>query len=124
VDTSVVTDSKRRPPRRMRTLDEKRAIVAETLAPGASVAEIARQHGVNANLLFGWRRQQQRGLLDAHTRVPRTKLLRVVQAGGARLARTEQDRIEIERADGLQVRIVGAVERDTLVAVLEALSLR
>jgi transposase len=108
----------------MRTLDEKRAIVAETLAPGASVAEIARQHGVNANLLFGWRRQQQRGQLETHTRVPRTKLLRVVQAGGARLARTEQDRVEIERADGLQVRIVGAVERDVLVAVLEALSLR
>jgi transposase len=36
--------------------DEKRRIVAETLCPGASVADIARRHGMNANLLFNWRR--------------------------------------------------------------------
>jgi transposase len=36
--------------------DEKRRIVAEALLPGASVAEIARRHGVNANLVFNWRR--------------------------------------------------------------------
>ena len=36
--------------------DEKRKIVAETLCPGASVADIARRHGMNANLLFNWRR--------------------------------------------------------------------
>src|SRR3954453_6306293 len=36
--------------------DEKRKIVAEALLPGASVAEIARRHGVNANLVFNWRR--------------------------------------------------------------------
>src|SRR3954454_20549814 len=36
--------------------DEKRRIIAEALAPGASVAEIARRHGVNANLVFNWRR--------------------------------------------------------------------
>jgi transposase len=32
--------------------------------PGASVAAIARKHGVNANLLFGWRRLHKRGLLE------------------------------------------------------------
>jgi transposase len=36
--------------------DEKQRIVAEALLPGASVAEIARRHGMNANLLFTWRR--------------------------------------------------------------------
>src|SRR3954464_12103767 len=36
--------------------DEKRKIVAEALLPGASVAEIARRYGVNANLVFNWRR--------------------------------------------------------------------
>ena len=36
--------------------DEKRKIIAEALLPGASVAEIARRHGVNANLVFNWRR--------------------------------------------------------------------
>jgi transposase len=36
--------------------DEKRQIVAETLAPGASVSIVARRHELNANLLFTWRR--------------------------------------------------------------------
>ena len=36
--------------------DEKRRIVDEAVVPGASVAEIARRHGVNANLVFTWRR--------------------------------------------------------------------
>ena len=35
----------------------KRALVEQTLAPGASVARIAREHGINANQLFKWRRQ-------------------------------------------------------------------
>ena len=32
-------------------------MVEETCQPGASVAEIARRHGVNANLLFNWRKK-------------------------------------------------------------------
>jgi transposase len=40
------------PKRRYRTLEEKRRIVEETLAQGASVARVARAHGVNANLVF------------------------------------------------------------------------
>jgi transposase len=42
--------------RRLRSLDEKRRIVAETLEEGASVSAVARRHGLNANLLFTWRR--------------------------------------------------------------------
>ena len=53
----------RRPLRRMRSVAEKRRIVEETLKPGASVALIARRHEVNANLVFGWRRLYQQGLL-------------------------------------------------------------
>ncbi len=44
------------PKRRYRTLEEKRGIVEETLAKGASVARVARAHGVNANLVFNWRK--------------------------------------------------------------------
>ena len=36
--------------------EEKRRIVAEAVLPGASVADIARRHGVNANLVFNWRK--------------------------------------------------------------------
>jgi transposase len=34
-----------------------------TLEPGASVAEVARAHGVNANQVFRWRREFERGEL-------------------------------------------------------------
>jgi len=43
--------------RQYRTVQEKRQIVEETLAEGASVARIARAHGINANQVFGWRKQ-------------------------------------------------------------------
>lgn len=63
--------------RRMRTLTEKRAIVEETLAPGASVAAVARRHGANANLVFNWRRLYQQGLLEPDARVDAPRLLPV-----------------------------------------------
>ena len=61
--------------RRLHTLEQKLRIVAEASAHGASVAEVARRHGLNANLVFSWRRQQQLGVLEQHTR--RVKLLPV-----------------------------------------------
>src|SRR6202041_3265764 len=56
---TVVPESKRR----RRSIAERRRVVEETLAPGASVARVARAHGVNANQVFHWRRLYQRGLL-------------------------------------------------------------
>jgi transposase len=38
--------------RRQRSIEEKRRIVEETLAAGASVARVARRHAVNANQVF------------------------------------------------------------------------
>jgi transposase len=49
--------------RRWRSVSEKRQIVQLTLQPGASVAEVARAHGVNANQVFKWRREFERGEL-------------------------------------------------------------
>ncbi len=40
--------------RQYRSLEEKLGIVQEALAEGASVARVAREHGVNANLVFNW----------------------------------------------------------------------
>jgi transposase len=47
----------------MRSAADKLRIVEETLAPGASVALVARAHGVNANQVFKWRRLQFAGKL-------------------------------------------------------------
>lgn len=55
--------------RRWRSVAEKRRIVELTLVPGASVALVARAHGVNANQVFKWRRFFKRGeLSDARAR--------------------------------------------------------
>jgi transposase len=50
--------------RRRRLVSEKLQIVRLTMEPGASVAEIARAHGVNANQVFKWRRLFNRGQLS------------------------------------------------------------
>ena len=51
------------PKRRYLEFEQKRRIVEETFAEGASVAQIARAHGVNANLVFNWRKLYRAGQL-------------------------------------------------------------
>ena len=80
MDTSqqaTVTDRERSvaAQRQRRSIAEKRRIVEETLAPGASVAKVARAHGVNANQVFGWRRLYLAGRLGEQK--PGIKLLPV-----------------------------------------------
>lgn len=43
--------------RRRWTHEEKKAIVAETEGPGASISGVARKYGIAPRLLFSWRRQ-------------------------------------------------------------------
>lgn len=62
-NSKAVIVSKRRGPYRHHPPALKRAIVEETLQPGASVAQIARKHGVNANQVFFWRKTYREGLL-------------------------------------------------------------
>jgi transposase len=65
--------------RRFRTVSEKRRIAELTLEPGASVALVARAHGVNANQVFKWRRALTRGELSEPASAS-TSLLPVVVA--------------------------------------------
>ena len=53
------------PKRQQRSVEEKRRIVEETMAEGASVARVARAHGVNANQVFTWRRLYHAGRLGS-----------------------------------------------------------
>src|SRR3954471_17287104 len=68
-----------RRPRRFRTVSEKRRIAELTFEPGASVALVARAHGVNANQVFKWRRALTRGELSDPAAAS-TSLLPVVVA--------------------------------------------
>ena len=61
--------------RQRRSIAEKRRIVEETLVAGASVARVARAHGINANQVFGWRRLYLAGRLGEPK--PGVKLLPV-----------------------------------------------
>lgn len=42
--------------RRRYSLELKEQILAECAAPGASVAKVALSHGINANIVHGWRK--------------------------------------------------------------------
>ena len=53
--------------RKRRSAAEKRLIVEQALAPGASVARVARAHGLNANVVFNWRRLYSEGKLAVET---------------------------------------------------------
>src|SRR4051812_6026372 len=65
--------------RRRRSGSEKLSIVQLTMEPGASVALVARAHGVNANQVFKWRRALTRGELSDPAAAS-TSLLPVVVA--------------------------------------------
>lgn len=65
---------------RQHSLEFKRALVALSLEPGISVARIAREHGVNANQVFSWRRLYQQGRLGLPALMRDDGLLPVVLA--------------------------------------------
>ena len=111
--------------RQHRSAELKRQIVEETLAPGASVARVARAHGVNANQVFAWRRQYQRGLLKSRDGA-RAGLwaVRLTEAGaepsGAAMPRSPAGVIQVELPKG-QLRLTGAVDAEALRLVLKEL---
>jgi transposase len=94
----------------------KRAVVEETLRPGASVALIARKHGINANQVFHWRKLHRDGLLgDASSAMlPVTIEPEVIadqtnsaQASGSLLIESGRLRLRIEgRPDAETLRVV------------------
>jgi transposase len=77
-----------RRPRRFRTVSEKRRIAELTLEPGASVALVARAHGVNANQVFKWRRALKRGELSEPATASTSLLPVVVAAAGETVSTT------------------------------------
>lgn len=120
--------------RRIRTLEEKLEIVREASKPGASVAAVARKHGMNANLLFGWRRLHWRGALESRrhakpvpllpVKIESPTLLPTVRANSTlKTALPERERglIEIELPGGIRVRLQGAVDTLLLKRVLKTL---
>ena len=86
-------------PRRRRyrrwSAEEKRSICRETRAPGVSVAQVARRHALNANLIFKWLKDRRFAPADAVEAAP--VFLPVEVQGGevpaARIASPAQARV-------------------------------
>src|ERR1700734_581436 len=63
-----------------RTREEKRRIVEATFVPGASIARVAREHGVNANQCFQGQHEYPKGTLGIAQQAE-TKLVPVTVTG-------------------------------------------
>jgi transposase len=65
--TGATTGAPKSIPKRQHwSIAEKRRIVEETLAEGASVSRVARAHEVNANQVFYWRQLYHKGRLGGN----------------------------------------------------------
>src|SRR5271170_8412249 len=70
----------------LRSLDERKRIVEEAVAPGTSVAAVARRHGLNANLVFKWIRRSREGWRDRRREPAKEKPVVVAPPAGGALA--------------------------------------
>jgi transposase len=113
---------------RLRSLDEKRRIVAETFGDGASVSEVARRHGLNANLLFTWRRAM--GVDRSATADDPTRFVPAVIGVASRMAAAPArpaspvGQMEIVLSGGDRVVVDRTVDAVALAGVIEVLSRR
>jgi transposase len=115
--------------RRFWSSDEKRRMVAETFTPGASVSEVAQRYGVNANLLFTWRRRNARsaarGGAEPFELLPvRVSDERAPAAPVEASARVLVGRMEIVLAAGERILVGVDVDTAALARVVKALSRR
>jgi transposase len=111
------------PERRRRWTDEqKRVIVAESLAPGAVVSEVARRADVRASQIYRWR-QELRTVADgfAQVLIGPPEAASPVAAEGSTCAGPA---IEIEFAGRARVRIPAAIRSELASAVVKALARR
>ena len=113
--------------RRSRSVAERQRIVDAALAPGASVAGVARANGVNANLVFKWIRRSREGWRDrrsgAGKRVsvqsspkglesPTFVPVRLIEPdrAAAKLAPAEKESVSSQRRDPSRAARRGAME--------------
>ncbi len=132
VHTMSEQDTRAKRRRRDHSAALKRELIERSLQPGASVSGIALDSGINANLLFGWRRKHLESFAQAEpalARSPAAVLLPVsIEASPrevhcappAQPARSSSGTIEIEIGSA-RVRLRGPVDDASLRSVLTAL---
>lgn len=122
---TMTTEAPRRR-RRDHTPELKRELVARSLVPGASVAAIALEAGINANLLFTWRRAHLEAMRGTAAPAQSILLPVEVQSTQAPLTAASTGRavaasaIEVE-LNGARLRVRGVPDEAALRCVLQAL---
>jgi transposase len=110
--------------RRRWSEEDKRRLVAETLAPGETVHGVARRHGVSSSQLFAWRKLFWAGTKRTvpTARVPGFAAVAIAPAGMPPVDEAPPSGlIEIELAGGDHMRLSGAADPALAEAVLRAL---
>lgn len=134
VHTMSEQDSQAKRRRRDHSAALKRELIERSLQPGASVSGIALDSGINANLLFKWRREHLRAngralvsaapiakpvLLPVAIESPTPEVTAAAPPSPAAL-RAGAGSIEID-IGGARVRLRGAVDEASVRVVLQAL---
>lgn len=107
-----------------RTREEKRRIVEATFVPGASIARVAREHGVNANQVFQWRHEYRKGALGVGQQAQSRLLPVTVTAepmSGTALAAAPTGSIHIELPGRAVISVEAGVDPELVRAVLGSL---
>ena len=113
----------RRGKRRSYSKAFKRRVVAETLEPGVSVASVARHHGLNANMVFLWRRDPRFGPgRDAASFLPIEVTSTEVTVAPAPISPASDSRIEIALASGHRLTLSGAYDVDVALRLARGLA--
>lgn len=113
----------------------KAMVAAQACEPGVSVSKLAREHDLNTNLLFRWRREYRSGVLRAPVAVepallpvslteePAGPLVEMpspaTRFGGVPITAAAANVIEVRIADAV-IRVEGEVDVVRLRAVLSA----
>ena len=104
------------PERRRRwSAEQKRSIVAEAFAPGASVYEVARRADVVPSLIYRWRRE---------LRSTAAGFAQVMFAPGADEGAVTSAALEIEFGCDIRVRIAAAAPKELACAIIKVLAAR
>ena len=116
--------------RRHWAVSEKRRIVEESLSSGRSMASLARDHDLNANQLFYWRKLYRAGQLseDPSTELPRSVQLLPISVADDEPLSAEQIKtwaphltMNIEIPGRALVSLEGAIDAMFIRTVLEGL---
>jgi transposase len=122
----------------------KRQVVEEAMAPGASVAAIARKRGLNANMIFTWRTRHRRGELGKAATAakalpaPGFVAVGIVNEAGQPVPVVTPDKpklperttpkavyarrmVELELRNGLRLRVDAGISTETLRRIVSAM---